>query len=339
MPRSTNVAPGKEVELYEWTFALQPNGENSSRSFIHGTGKFSLQCERMVGPTWLNPDHPNPTLDKLATGKLELEVKDAEKLPEKQEKEGFTAWGKEAGGLQAGLGYRPGEHRAYHIGETVTLVVRVRNVGKETVKFSYIQPCIERTMLVTDGDGKAIYQPVVIPGDLGYRPEVAELSAGKEIDLYELKRQLRPAGEGRSKIIDKQPPYALYGTGNVQLQYDKLVPQPTDKILGDIATGKLELEIKPEAAPKDDNKANKAVNPRVSIDKTKATVEGRLDEASTLVLRIGEEKDKLFWEARRKDTPGSAMVRFSEEGAKRFWGDKAQSAGLLRPSWSFPTKS
>jgi hypothetical protein len=75
MPRSTNVAPGKEVELYKWTFDLQPNGENSSRSFIHGTGKFSLQCERIVGPTWLNPDHPNPAMSKLATGKLELEIK------------------------------------------------------------------------------------------------------------------------------------------------------------------------------------------------------------------------------------------------------------------------
>jgi RNA polymerase sigma factor (sigma-70 family) len=87
MPRSTNVAPGKEVELYEWTFDLQPEGENSSRSFIHGTGKFSLQCERIVGPTWLNPDHPNPILSKLATGELELDVKDAEKLPEKLDTE------------------------------------------------------------------------------------------------------------------------------------------------------------------------------------------------------------------------------------------------------------
>ena len=38
-------------------------------------GKFSLQCERIVGPTLSNPNHPNPTLGKLATGKLELEVK------------------------------------------------------------------------------------------------------------------------------------------------------------------------------------------------------------------------------------------------------------------------
>jgi RNA polymerase sigma factor (sigma-70 family) len=82
-PRSIKVAPGKEVELYEWTFDLQPNGENSSRSFIHGTGKFSLCCERVVGPTWLNPNHPNPALSKLATGNLELEIKMA--LP-KQDK-------------------------------------------------------------------------------------------------------------------------------------------------------------------------------------------------------------------------------------------------------------
>ena len=60
LPRSSNVAPGKEIELYEWTFDLQPNGENSSRRFIHGTGKFSFQCERIVGPTRLNPDHPIP---------------------------------------------------------------------------------------------------------------------------------------------------------------------------------------------------------------------------------------------------------------------------------------
>jgi hypothetical protein len=67
MPRSTNLAPGKEVDLYEWTFDLQPNGENSSRSFIHGTGNFSLQCERIVGPTWLNPDHPNVVRPKNDT--------------------------------------------------------------------------------------------------------------------------------------------------------------------------------------------------------------------------------------------------------------------------------
>ncbi len=75
-PRSANVAPGKEVELYEWEFALRPKGESGNKELftIQGTGKFSLQCERIVGPTSANPNHPNPALDKLATGKLELEV-------------------------------------------------------------------------------------------------------------------------------------------------------------------------------------------------------------------------------------------------------------------------
>ena len=44
------------------------------------------------------------------SGKLEPQVKDAGNLPQKQEKEkkeGFTAWGKEVGGLQAGLDFKP----------------------------------------------------------------------------------------------------------------------------------------------------------------------------------------------------------------------------------------
>src|SRR5262249_60409478 len=133
MPASPNVAPGKEVVLYEWSFDLRPQGESGNKGSltIHGTGKFSLQCERIVGPTMANPNHPNPTLDKLATGKLEVEIKEEVKSPQnqdqKQEKETFTAWGKElsyrdvygaSGGLQAGLGFRPGEKRAYSHGET-----------------------------------------------------------------------------------------------------------------------------------------------------------------------------------------------------------------------------
>jgi hypothetical protein len=79
-PRDTPIAPGKEVVLYEWNCALLRIGGTSKNLFtIHGTGKFTLQCTRIVGPTTGNPNHPNPTLDKLATGKLELEVKEAEK--------------------------------------------------------------------------------------------------------------------------------------------------------------------------------------------------------------------------------------------------------------------
>ena len=52
---------------------------------------------------------------------------------QEKDKEIVTAWGKEVGGLQAGLGFRPGERRAHRHGEEVALVVRVRNVGREEV--------------------------------------------------------------------------------------------------------------------------------------------------------------------------------------------------------------
>jgi hypothetical protein len=61
-------------------------GEKSKTLFtIHGAGKFSLQCERVVGPTSSNPNHPNPAMSKLATGKLELEVKPAQPKQEKEQ--------------------------------------------------------------------------------------------------------------------------------------------------------------------------------------------------------------------------------------------------------------
>jgi DNA-binding beta-propeller fold protein YncE len=163
-----------------------------------------------------------------------------------KDKEAFTAWGKEINGLQAGLGFRPGEHRAYHYDETVTLVVRVRNVGKDTVKFSYLGPFIEHSPTVADSNGKPIPQPKVPPDVGGHIPGKMELAPGKEIELHELKRQLRPARESGS-----MQPLALYGTGKVAVQYDQVLgPNEArrnwkqDPALSMLATGKLELEIK-----------------------------------------------------------------------------------------------
>jgi len=102
---------------------------------------------------------------------------------QEKEKEAFTAWGKEVGGLQAGLGIRPGERRVYHHGETITLVVRVRNVGKETVKFEYVRQFLdENPPTVTKADGKTVPQPGLdVFGFHG--PLEVSLEPGKEIEL------------------------------------------------------------------------------------------------------------------------------------------------------------
>ncbi len=207
---------------------------------------------------------------------------------QENEKEGFTAWGKEIGGLQAGLGYKPGQNLAYTHGETVTLVLRLRNVGKETAKFSYLQPFIEQSLTVTDNDGKLVPQPNIIP-DIGERdPGVVEVPPGKEIELYELKRQLRPASESSS--TKEKRPFPLYAAGKVSVQYDHVLGPPEmglpgwklDPALRKLASGTLELEVKadgpakpgvkaPEKQAEQDNDAKlKPLKLRVYIEKVNA---------------------------------------------------------------------
>src|SRR5262249_188611 len=153
-------AAGKEIELYELKAELKPASDNAgnSTSALHGTGTFQLQYDPVFGNSSLGGIKVDPTLSKLATGKLELEVKEPEKQPQtKEEKESFTAWGKEINGLQAGVGFPAGQKRAYSHGETVTLVVRIRNVGKEEVTFQYVPAFFkENPATVTDAEGKPV---------------------------------------------------------------------------------------------------------------------------------------------------------------------------------------
>jgi RNA polymerase sigma factor (sigma-70 family) len=210
------------------------------------TGAILLTCRTAAG----QPDR-KPSAEKAE--KAEKPVEPAAK--QEKEQEPFTAWGTEVDGLQAGLGYPPGAKRAYHHGETVTLVVRVRNVRKETVRFSYLQPFVEHWPTVTDSAGKRVPQPALLD-EIGERlPGVVELPPGKEIELHALKRQLRPASESASKEF--MQPYALYGTGKVEVQYEQVLGTPEmgypgwklDPTLSKLATGKLALEIKSAPPP------------------------------------------------------------------------------------------
>ena len=230
---AVNLAPGKEIEVGERKLELKPT--------LYRTGKFNVQYEQLETP------ENDKALSKLATGKLELEVKDAEKLPEPDattQKE-FTSWGKEVGGLQAGLGFRAREKRVYTHGETVTLVVRLRNVGKQNVKLQCYYPYfIEIPPTITDGKGK----PFVIEKAKTFGLPVldnVELAAGNEIQLAELKFNLKPAPE--KGVNELNPPGVLKGTGKFQIHYRQLAYEGD---LGKLDTGKLELEVRePERMP------------------------------------------------------------------------------------------
>jgi hypothetical protein len=161
------------------------------------------------------------------------------------EKETFTAWGKEVDGLEAGLGFGPGEKSRYSPGETVKLVVRVRNVGKEEFKFQYVKEYfVENPPTVRDSEGKPVF--LVGRRDTGvlvHVPVEASLSPGKEIELYEWK--LDPRAETQSV---REGQWNLCGTGTFSVQYEQLAHPDLDKTLSKLATGNLELEIQ-SAAP------------------------------------------------------------------------------------------
>jgi hypothetical protein len=251
---AVTIAPGKEVELYEWNARLAHDpvaGGADDRGVIYhrGTGKLSVQYERVLGNSSASKIKIDPALSKLATGKLELEVKEPEKQPHKmEEKEPFTAWGKEINGLQAGLGFRAGQKWAYSHGDGVAVVLRIRNVGKEAVEFKHIWAFfVENPPTITDANGKRVQLPG-IAAEGAHHPRDTSVAAGKEVVLYEWSFDLRAQGEDGRKGCP-----TIHGVGKFSLQCERVVgptlsnPNHPNPALSKLATGKLELEIKEEA--------------------------------------------------------------------------------------------
>lgn len=144
------LKPGETVTLHTLEVAVQaeelgkvtgPEGRVDLPTIKVRSGMYKIGYAGML------QSHP-----KLATGTVEFEAGDVKPAAP----ETLTAWGEVQGGLQAGLSI--GEKRAYHHGEKVTLSIRLRNVGKVPVKFTYIEPLVEHEPVVTI-DGKRIPQP------------------------------------------------------------------------------------------------------------------------------------------------------------------------------------
>jgi hypothetical protein len=164
----------------------------------------------------------------------------------KKKEEPYTVWGKEVGGLQAGLGFEPGHKRDHQPGESLKLIVRVRNVGRQEVSFQYLRHFfIENPPAVKNGDGESL---VLKDGTTKgvYKVEDATLAPGKELELYEFFLTLG------DKAPDSPNDSTLYGEGKYTLQYERILGNsgltsvsikfPPE--LKDLATGKLELEVK-----------------------------------------------------------------------------------------------
>jgi RNA polymerase sigma factor (sigma-70 family) len=264
-PTHRVLKPGETITLYNPVVEVQSTdrlvflGElrvDTPTAYL-SPGKYKLAFGGMV------QSHP-----KLATGAVEIEVRE----PLAADQEAFTAWGKEVGGLTAGVGYRPGEKRPYGPGQTVKLVVRVRNLGKEEVTFRYLKEFfIETPPTVTDDKGKAVPLGRRDAGGLVHVPVEVSLAPGKEVELAEVKLEPRT----RTQSV-REGQWNLFTTGTFGVQYEQLAYPDIDKVLGRLATGKLELKIKfpsPPAEPgkKDREDADtKPIKVRVYIEKVNA---------------------------------------------------------------------
>jgi hypothetical protein len=188
---------------------------------------------------------------KLSVGPENTKSKDSE-----------TAWGKEVGGLQAGVSVRSGEKRVYDYGDVITLVVRVRNVGKEAVKFEYVRQFLDENLPSVTVDGKTVEQHRLAM--LGFHvPMEVTLEPGKEIELESrlpLRYELRPPNsEGEPTTKERK---IFVGTGKVSIQYDRVLGSSSsgaiklDPALSKLGTGKLELEIKTDPPPQEQKKVD-----------------------------------------------------------------------------------
>jgi hypothetical protein len=157
---------------------------------------------------------------------------------EKQQKEKVTAWGKEVDGVQVRIQF--GEHRVYKVGETVTLIVRLRNNGKKDVPFVFDEEYFQKNPpLITDADGKAAK---IKERNIFGIIEKSSVAPGKEVDLCKLALDLRPDTDP-----EKDELWTLYGTGKFYIQYKDVPVVSEPRLEAPVtthATGKLELEVR-----------------------------------------------------------------------------------------------
>jgi hypothetical protein len=137
-------------------------------------------------------------------------------------------------------------------GGRVTLVVRVRNVGKKEVKFQYCPTFFwQWPPAATDAKGK--------PGALGGLPYLADdrlqevnLAPGKSIELHQLQLSLRSATEKIKPTLPGGVMGTFYEPGKFTIQYKQHAGDWSSSYLAlsKLATGRLELEVRSSDPPR-----------------------------------------------------------------------------------------
>jgi RNA polymerase sigma factor (sigma-70 family) len=194
----------------------------------------------VAGPGWYRVSYHGVALAResgddrgpLSTGQVWLMVKEKDAAD--------AAWGKAVGGFQAGVAFRKGRRRPYRLGETVTLVVWVRNVSDKPLTFDYTDGyMVETPPKVKDADGKPakLSEFPILCGI--WRPLHATLKAGEEFEVGTLQLALEAAGGTKA---DK--PTLFASPGKYRVRYEGLPPFGFSDPAKVLSTGEIELEVK-----------------------------------------------------------------------------------------------
>ncbi len=203
--------------------------------YLYTTGKFTVRYDQ------LETAENDRTLSKLATGKLELEVKDAEKEPkgaEERDQAAFTAWGKEVDGLQAGLSIL--DRNNIKIGAKATAVAKLRNVSKEAITVSL---WLEDGPHVVDALGKPVHATMSPVASFHVGQLTITVDAGQTVQLPKTEIFVLAVGaevpSGPEVELNQQTIYVPPGTYKAGFKgFSKDHP--------DLMTGTVEFKVKDE---------------------------------------------------------------------------------------------
>src|SRR5262249_20627363 len=120
-----------------------------------------------------------------------------------------AVWGEPVGGVQAGIAFSPGQKRAYRVGETVTFVVKVRNVSKKSLPVCYFATFpLDTPPTVEGARGKPAHVVAPPPPEKSPFPRTLTLAAGEEAEIGRpelVPASAAPAGQPRNATLVGAP--------------------------------------------------------------------------------------------------------------------------------------
>jgi RNA polymerase sigma factor (sigma-70 family) len=273
IPTEQVIKPGEIIHLYNPEVTLVSEAQQRMRGLMQvdtpmisiAPGKYKIAYGGML------QSHP-----KLKTGTVGFEVKEPAKPVAKDD----VAWGKEAGGLQAGI-VGPGSVR---IGEKARFAVKLRNVGKADVKVTHGR-LTECPPAVTNSEGKI---SVFMPPLLGIYAVPTEriIKPAEIVTLYNPEVAVQPEALMRlDGLMRVDTPTICVTPGKYRIAYGGMI-QSHPKL----KTGTVEFEVK-AAIPADKQQNPKSEYPTADIvvqyrDETGREVRDlkqfRVDDAETV---------------------------------------------------------